>query len=222
MSGEATLSIHGEILLLHPDRAVIWPARRTVIVADTHFGKSSVFGHHGLAVPAGADELDRERLRRLIGTFDLQRLIVLGDFFHAPLAVEAVEACHLERWADSLAGIRIQVIAGNHDRGISSGWRGPLEWIDGEHAEAPFRFVHDAAVQSGADRPFSLSGHVHPVVAIRALRKRALRVPVFWLREQGLVLPSFGVFTGGHRINPGPGERVYAISPDRVVPFPGR
>ncbi len=218
----AALTVRGETLLLHPERAVIWPRRRAAIVADTHFGKSSVFGRNGLAVPGGADETDRRRLTRLANAFDIRRLIVLGDFLHAPLDEGSQEALDMEAWIASLAGIRVQVIAGNHDRGISSGWRGSIDWIAGEHVEAPFRFVHDDSQNHFGDTcaAFCISGHTHPVITLKGLRKRYTRVPVFWLREQGLVLPSFGLFTGGFSISPAPGERVFAVSPERVVSFP--
>lgn len=221
MSAEP-LEICGETLLLHPDRAVIWPRLHAAIVADTHFGKSSVFGRNGLAVPAGTDEADRTRLSRLVDAFGLRRLIVLGDFLHQPLDPGSQEALDMERWSKSLAGIRIQVIAGNHDRGISSGWRGSIDWIAGDYVETPFRFVHDDSRPDSRDAraAFSLSGHTHPVISLKGLRKRSARVPVFWLRQHGLVLPSFGLFTGGYLISPVTGERVFAVSPDKVVPFP--
>ncbi len=221
MSAEP-LEICGETLLLHPDRAVIWPRLRAAIVADTHFGKTGVFGRNGLAVPGGTDEADRARLSRIVDAFDIRRLIFLGDFLHAPLDPGSQEALALERWSAALADIRIQVIAGNHDRGISSGWRGSIEWIAGEYALAPFRFVHDDSRPNSRKPPaaFSLSGHTHPVISLKGLRKRSARVPVFWLRQQGLVLPSFGAFTGGYVISPAPGERVFAVSPDKVVSFP--
>jgi DNA ligase-associated metallophosphoesterase len=213
--------VRGEELLLHPDRAVIWPRIGAVIVADTHFGKSSVFNRHGLAVPAGTDEMDQERLTRLLTTSGSRRLIVLGDFLHAPIDATSEDARNLERWSRSLSGVHIQVIAGNHDRGVSRGWRGSIDWIDGAHVEPPFCFVHESeqAVSTGADA-FLMSGHVHPVIRIRALRKQSARAAAFWLRREGLVLPSFGLFTGGQLISPGPGEQVFAVSPDAVVPFP--
>jgi uncharacterized protein len=223
MTVAVPLAICGESLLLHPGRAVIWPRCRAAIVADTHFGKSSVFGRNGVAVPAGTDDVDRARLTRLIADFDIRRLIVLGDFLHAPLQADSQEARDMEMWKASLAGVEITVIAGNHDRGISSGWRGSIDWIAGEHVEPPFRFVHDASqTPSAGGACFSLSGHVHPVVALKGLRKRAARVPVFWLRAQGLVLPSFGSFTGGYLIVPTQGEQVFAVSPERVIAFPAR
>ena len=45
--GTVSLQIKGEQLLLHPERAVVWSRLKTVIVADTHFGKSSYFARHG-------------------------------------------------------------------------------------------------------------------------------------------------------------------------------
>jgi uncharacterized protein len=224
MSVVFSQDICGETLLLHPERAVIWPRLRTAIVADTHFGKSSVFGRNGFAVPAGTDDADRARLTRLVAEFGVRRLIVLGDFLHAPLDLESQEARDMEMWTASLGGIEIRVIAGNHDGGIARGWRGSIDWIAGEHTEPPFRFVHDAsrAPSAGGSASFCLSGHIHPVVALKGLRKRAARVPVFWLRAHGMVLPSFGLFTGGYLIAPAQGEQVFAVSSERVIPFPAR
>ena len=96
MSAAATIRIRGETLILHPDRALIWPNRATAVVADTHFGKSSVFGRAGIAVPAGSDEADRARLTQLIATHGIRRLVVLGDFLHAPLESDSAEAAALQ------------------------------------------------------------------------------------------------------------------------------
>ena len=222
MSAETSLSVCGEELLLVGDRAVIWARSRAVIVADTHFGKSSVFNRHGVAVPAGTDERDRARLTHLLHRFGARRLLILGDFMHEPLDPDSQEALDLERWTRSLGGIKIQVIAGNHDRGVSRGWRGSIEWITGDHFEAPFRFVHDMSKLSASCDTFSLSGHLHPVIALKGLRKTSARVPAFWLRKSGLILPSFGSFTGGFLVAPTEGERVFAVSPEQVVPFPVR
>ena len=219
----ASITVRGEQLLLHPDRAVIWPRAAAVVVADTHFGKSSVFNRNGLAVPAGTDVLDQQRLTRLLTTTDSRRLIVLGDFLHAPIDAASEDAQNLERWSRSLPGVHIQVIAGNHDRGISRGWRGSIDWIASTLTELPFCFVHDCNKAAGVgSETFLMSGHIHPVIRLRSLRKRAARAAAFWLRHEGLVLPSFGMFTGGQLIRPSPGEQVFAVTPDSVVPFPAR
>jgi len=218
--GTATVEVQGEILRLHPDRAVIWPRLRTVIVADTHFGKTGHFGRHGIAVPAGTDEADRERLNRLMLTTGARRLIILGDFLHAPLAPGSRDALDLESWARGLEPAMIHVVAGNHDAGAREPWCDRLHWWERELLDPPFRFIHNADHVGPDARPlFALSGHVHPVVRLRNLPKRAPRIPVFWQRAAGLVLPSFGLFTGGYAVTRRAGERVFAAGPIGVVPF---
>jgi DNA ligase-associated metallophosphoesterase len=220
--GTVSLLVDDETLILHPQRAVLWPLRGTVIVADTHFGKSSHFARHGIAVPAGSDESDRERLSQLLRTARADRLIVLGDFLHAALEPGSRESSDLEQWVAELsASVEMHVVAGNHDRGTSSStWTG-LRWWEREFVDPPFRFIHDVqrARQSNAAPLFSLSGHVHPVVRLRELGKRSMRVPVFWRRAADLILPSFGVFTGGFAVSPQQGERMFAVGPSGVVPL---
>jgi DNA ligase-associated metallophosphoesterase len=225
----AAITVHGETLWLHPQRAVLWPARRTVIVADTHFGKSALFGRHGVAVPAGSDQHDRERLSGLVREIGAARLLILGDFLHAPLDAGCQEALDLQAWADATQVAEIRVIAGNHDRGRSCGWRAPLQWQPQDLLEPPFRFTHDADAGAAADGVagdetrgaalFTMSGHIHPVVRLAGLRKHAPRVPVFWQRPAGLVLPSFGSFTGGYAVRPGTADHVFAVGPESVVRF---
>jgi len=211
-----SLTIEGEDLLLHPGRAVLWPRRKTVIVADTHFGKSSFFGRHGIAVPGGSDDEDRARLCRLITDSSAERLIILGDFLHAPVAPESREARDLDAWSRNLAPVHIMVIAGNHDRRAQRLWQW-IAWRDIELLESPFRFTHEAVHRQASEQVFTLSGHTHPVMRLRAPRRPGLRVPVFWQRSAGLVLPSFGAFTGGFAVRPKPDEHIFAIGPTAVA-----
>lgn len=215
----AAVTIGGEDLWLHPERAVIWPARRTVIVADTHFGKSALFGQHGVAVPAGSDQRDRERLSELVRAAQACRLLVLGDFVHAPLAADSRDAQDLASWIDGMSKTEVRVIAGNHDRGMRRGWRMPGNWQDQDLHEPPFCFTHDAGRASRRDTLYTLSGHIHPVVRLTGMRKLGARVPIFWQRPSGLVLPSFGMFTGGYVVRPAADDRVFAVGSERVVRF---
>lgn len=215
--GTTSIIVRGEQLLLHPHRAVPWPRRKAVIVADTHFGKSSFFGRHGIAVPAGSDVEGRARLSRLLRGSQAEFLFVLGDFLHAPIALNSRDGLELESWARDLAPAQVIVIAGNHDRGAK-----PLSsilWRQGELLEPPFRLIHEAGPREEQDEHFTLSGHIHPVMKLRS-SKRALRVPVFWHRPSGLALPSFGAFTGGYPVRAALGERLYAVGPDSVTPMP--
>jgi DNA ligase-associated metallophosphoesterase len=214
--GTVTLMVHGEELLLHPERAVLWARRKTVIVADTHFGKSSYLSRNGIAVPTGTDESDRDRLTRLVLESNAERLIILGDFLHAPIDCDSQDALDLAAWAKALVPAQIEVVVGNHDRGAPERWTSRISWRRGVWPEPPFVFVHDATDARAAGLAlFTMSGHIHPIV-----RLRGMRVPVFWQRATGLVLPSFGQFTGGFPVSVATTDQVFAAGPSGVVRIP--
>ncbi|WP_428311422.1 ligase-associated DNA damage response endonuclease PdeM [Hydrocarboniphaga sp.] len=206
------VTLAGESLLLDRDRAMFWPRRRTLIVADVHLGKGSAFRRAGVAIPSGSTRDDLERLSALIETYAAERLLVLGDLFHAPLLAS-------EPWLDDVDAFRlrhsqldISVIRGNHDRvdGVPQRWR--LNW-QVQLSEPPLLFMHDAQPSSLGH---ALGGHLHPVTSLRSGGDR-LRLPVFWLRERVAVLPSFGAFTGGYPIRAEAGDRVIAVTPERLI-----
>lgn len=226
--GTLELRLRGELLRLHPDRALSWPARRTLVVADIHFGKDDVFRRAGLAIPEGAAAEDLARLTRLLEATACERLVVLGDFVHG--AVEDGDAfpARFAPWRRRHRELAIDVVLGNHDRSLRDpdrdDWTTGLRWHAQALHEGPFDLVHDGddapAIAAGPDRGgaprFALSGHVHPVTRLPVPGGRALRVPVFWQRAAGLVLPSFGRFTGGQLVRPGPDERLLVSGPTRV------
>jgi len=219
------LQVRGEELLLHADRAVLWPRLRTVIVADTHFGKSGYFGRHGIAIPAGTDEADRARLQRLLSDSRASRLVILGDFLHSPSIEGSEDSERLKAWVAAVGSrVEMHVVAGNHDRGGI--WTPPeaLHWWSESWRDPPFRFVHEAPTPPSGDpdAPFTLSGHLHPVVRLRNGPKSTMRVPILWQRPAGLVLPSFGSFTGGFAVRAVAGDRLFAVAPgSSVVPLEG-
>src|SRR4051794_23394308 len=82
-SGCLAIEVWGEQLQLHPDRVVIWPRHRSLIIADPHFGKDDTFRRAGIAVPSGPAIADLQRLTALLAATGCERLVVLGDFVHA-------------------------------------------------------------------------------------------------------------------------------------------
>ena len=60
-----SLVLEGEELWLLADRAVYWPARRCLLIADAHFGKASASRSLGQPVPQGTTTENLARLERL-------------------------------------------------------------------------------------------------------------------------------------------------------------
>ncbi len=52
----------GERVQLYAERALYWPAGRTLFVADVHLGKTAAFRAGGVALPGGATAANLERL----------------------------------------------------------------------------------------------------------------------------------------------------------------
>lgn len=207
------IDIAGETLLLDAQRAMLWPRRRTLIVADVHLGKASAFRRAGVAVPSGSTRDDLARLAALIAAHRAERLLVLGDLFHAPLLADEPWLAHVDRFRSAHAALDIAVVRGNHDRiaGVPASWA--IGWHEPALVEGPFAFMHEAAPSA---QGYALGGHVHPVVTLRGARDK-LRLPVFWLRETHGLLPSFGAFTGGYEIRADRGDRVIAATADGLI-----
>ena len=207
-----------ERLLLTGERAVIWPAERIAFVADVHLGKESVFRRHGLAVPDGPTGSNLSRLSEVVRRHACRRVIVLGDFMHAPPGRDDTWPASVTSWLDQHDGVEMEVVAGNHDR-ASGRLRldRRIRWHAGPLTIDPFVLTHEPARPA---RGFAICGHVHPVVRLRVGAER-LRAPAYWYRGDSAVLPAFGRFTGGHAIRPGRGDRVWLVDDGAVVEWPG-
>ena len=53
MSDRLALTLAGETVWLHGDRALFYPEEGALLVADTHFGKGAFLRRQGLALPGG-------------------------------------------------------------------------------------------------------------------------------------------------------------------------
>ncbi len=210
-----TLQVHDHLLTLLPEKALILDS--TLILADTHFGKSASFRARGIPVPEGDTAQDTGRILVLLDRHRPERLVIAGDFLHAP---EGKSPAVLESLAHFFSRLECEthLVLGNHDHRA-----GPLprDWPVTVHeslALGALTIVHDPAEAPGDE--FSICGHLHPVARIKDGVNTGFRTPCFWLREMSLILPSFGTFTGGAIAHPADGERIFAPLHDRVVEIP--
>ncbi len=212
-TGQVDLELAGEWLCLRADHSVFWPARRTLFVADTHFGKSGVFRRQGMSVPSGTTDADLARLEAAIAETQARRLIILGDFVHAPPAADEPWLARFAAWRAQHSHVEIMVTRGNHDRVKTLPMALDIDWQPGARHEAPFVCQHEP----GADeRGPVLAGHIHPVVRLRA-GSETLRLPAFWRHADGLMLPAFCSFAGGGRIEPAAGDQLFVIGDNEVI-----
>lgn len=207
------LQVAGEALLLLPEKAIYWPRERMLIIADIHFGKAAAFRALGVPVPRGTTSENLAGLDALVACHEARQVAFLGDFLHARAAHASSTQLAMLAWRQRHPDLALTLVRGNHDlhAGDPAAALG-MVLVDEPHAIGPFAFCH----HPGVDAPgYGLAGHVHPVYVL-ATRFDALRLPCFVVGTQGLILPSFGAFTGGHAVKPGPGDRIYVTSGDAV------
>jgi DNA ligase-associated metallophosphoesterase len=208
-----------DILLLQ-GRAALLPTSRTLLVADLHLGKAATFRRAGIPVPEGSAQRDLKRLAQLVREHDVRRLVVLGDLFHAKGGCTPQVFAEFAALRARMADTEVVLVLGNHDRAVgrlpaSLGIDACLPSLD----EPPFHFVHEPATGvAGPDRHlFTIAGHLHPTVSIRSPSGDRLADRCFVAEPSVLVLPAFGSFTGGHRVDPTEGMRLWIARDDGVV-----
>jgi DNA ligase-associated metallophosphoesterase len=211
----ALVTVAGEELALLPERAVFWPRRRTLLVADPHFGKAASFRALGVPVPRGTTADATARLDALIARLALERIDFLGDFLHAREGRNAETFAALASWRATHAAIAMRIVRGNHDR--RAGDPPPevgISCVDGPVFETPFALAHHPVGVAGA---YVLAGHVHPCAVLVGPARLRERLPCFWIGAEVAVLPAFGEFTGCAEVQPREGDEVWVVAGDSVV-----
>jgi DNA ligase-associated metallophosphoesterase len=181
------LFFHGETLHLLPSGGLFWPARKLLCVSDLHLGKSERLARRGGSLlPPYETQATLEKLDRDLEMTRAVTVICLGDSFDDLAALDGLEDSARLWLARLMAGRDWTWITGNHDPG-------PIE-IGGTHrAEVsllPFTFRHIAQPEAKAE----ISGHYHPKARLAGQSK-----PCFLADAARLILPAYGVYTGGLR-----------------------
>jgi DNA ligase-associated metallophosphoesterase len=215
MSDTAASIVAGEELLLLAERAVYWPRREMLLIADPHFGKAASFRALGVRAPVGTTATSLERISRLIADHDPKRLVFLGDFLHAREGRTAETFATLAAWRATHATLEVWLVRGNHDRraGDPPGEVG-IECVDGPVIDPPFALTHHPIAVMGQ---YVLAGHIHPCATLRGAARQRERLPCFWFGADVGVLPAFGELTGCASIDPSRGDSVWAVAGDRVI-----
>ena len=211
----SVVEIAGERLLLLPEKAVYWPARQMLIIADIHFGKAASFRAQGIPVPRGTTTENLLGLDALIEAHGARHVVFLGDFLHARAAHASSTQQAMLAWRQSRPGLRLTLVRGNHDKHAGD----PaavldIELVDEPHMVGPFAFCHhpDLDLRAGG---YALAGHVHPAWVL-ATRFDSLRLPCFVVGSERMILPSFGSFTGGHVVRREAGDAIFVTSGEAV------
>lgn len=205
------VEIAGEMMRLDHRRALYWPRRRWLMIADLHLGKASLMRQSGAALPRGTTTTDLARLDAVIADHAPERLLVLGDLVHGNDRKDADWLATLAQWRGSNPSLELTLVAGNHDRHMPLHALGfdVLVELDAD----PFHLAHVPCTHADLH---VLAGHVHPAATVRDSRLRH-RLPAFWVGPRRTILPAFGALTGLAPIDAAIDDHVYALTPGGVL-----
>lgn len=214
----AVFSIATDTFELLPERALWWPAARTLFIADPHFGKAATYRALGQPVPAGTTGKTLEMLDRALVRTNPLRLVVLGDFLHARQSHTASVISALQAWRSRWTALACVLVRGNHDDRAGD----PPAQLGFDIHDEPWMLDGVACMHIPPDTPpegarYVLAGHVHPVSVIRGRGHDQLRLPCFDMGPNVGVLPAFGAFTGGWEVPARAGHTLGLVAGDTVL-----
>lgn len=214
-AGAEILNWCGEELVLLPQRALWWPARQALFIADPHFGKAATFRAANVPMPDGT-AADLARLDELLEQCRPQTLFILGDLLHARAGRCDTMFATVAHWRRHHRDLSIQLILGNHDRHAGlppSDWN--IECVPEPLDLAPFQLWHHPPF---GPQP-ALAGHLHPKFK-RNLAGDRVVAPCFLLRAGTLILPAFSSFVDSLAVEPQAGDDYYVIAGDALAHLP--
>lgn len=214
MAPELPITLAGETVHLLGARAMYWPARHGLLIADLHLGKADLFRRAGIGLPRGGTQDDLEQLGRLLQQHDVRQLWILGDVLHGA-AHRAAWYRQWQGWREHHPDLWIGALEGNHDRVLPKADLG-IELLGERVQEGPFLLRHAPQPHPGLH---VLCGHLHPLARLPGMQRRW---PAFSLRERLTILPAFSRFTAGIAPVMDAGERLVACVEDQAIALPAR
>ncbi|WP_131537167.1 ligase-associated DNA damage response endonuclease PdeM [Pedobacter nototheniae] len=209
-----TITCQGEELILDKERALYLPKYQLLAISDLHLGKSAHFRQAGLQVPSTISNTDLQRLGTLIEKYKPTTLLTNGDMFHHGLNTDID---NFYDWKKQYQNLKFLLVKGNHDKLSTNNYADlGIEIHEPSFCLGPFCFIHDVPKHT-SEELYSITGHVHPGVSIIGKAKQRLKFPCFYFGNKHAILPAFSLFTGLYSVKPKVNERIFAVTPDKVI-----
>ena len=211
----ANIVIRDEQLFLLPEKAIYWPSKKMLLIADLHIGKSGHFQKNGIPVPSDTVHQDLKVIEELLDQLPIEQIVIVGDLFHSESNAEWQP---FETWRTRNSHVSMQLVMGNHEI-LPEKYYQVLDLETCEYlSEGPFLFVHDTSHQYDLfSDQYRIGGHVHPAIRMRGKGRQSFKFSCFYFADDFALLPAFGSFTGNYLVKPKEGEKTFAIVEKRVI-----
>lgn len=192
MRGGSALPIGfaGETVLLDPAGVLFFEQLGALVVSDLHLEKGSSFARRRQYLPPYDTGATLTRLAALVDKYDPSIVISLGDSFHDDDASHRLGIDAINMISSLAKNRRLIWITGNHDPSAP-------DHLPGETAtEIAVGNMVMRHIPLAGESGFEVAGHLHPCASIR-LRGKRVRRACFASDGKRMIMPSFGVLTGG-------------------------
>ncbi|MCB8835980.1 ligase-associated DNA damage response endonuclease PdeM [Aurantimonas sp. VKM B-3413] len=211
----------GMHVVCDPSGTLYAPSDDLLVVSDLHLEKGAAFARRGMLLPPYDTAATLALLEAALVRYRPRSVVCLGDSFHDRTGAALMPAIFREPLQAMMRRRDWIWIAGNHDPEPPTGLGGET------HAE----IAVGALTLRHEPRPGAVSGevagHLHPVAKVSG-RGRSVRSACFATDGRRMILPSFGVTTGGlnvldrafHGLFEVARAKAYVIGRARIYPIP--
>ncbi|WP_143348396.1 ligase-associated DNA damage response endonuclease PdeM [Ensifer adhaerens] len=182
--------INGVTAICDPLGSLYLPETGTLVVSDLHLEKGSAFARRGMLLPPYDTLATLRVLEAAITRHDPKLVISLGDNFHDRVGSAVMPDAFRHMIAAMAHGREWVWINGNHDPDGAFGLPG-ASMDELRHAGLIFRHEPKRGEAIG-----EIAGHLHPAATV-VRRERAVRRACFATDGTRMLMPAFGVTTGG-------------------------
>nr|WP_242067794.1 ligase-associated DNA damage response endonuclease PdeM [Cyclobacterium marinum] len=198
------------------EKAIWLEQENALLLADTHFGKAAHFRKAGIPVPESIHLDDFHRISNLLDKTSASTVIFLGDLFHS----ESNESWFtLLEFIELFPQLNFHLVMGNHDILPETLYQGStLKIHKGNLLLGNLILSHEPqkGLQKGS---LNICGHIHPGIVIRKSSIQKFRLPAFYYKNNTLIMPAFGQFTGLYSMDLKTAECVMVATPEKVIPI---
>ncbi|KQT86363.1 ligase-associated DNA damage response endonuclease PdeM [Aurantimonas sp. Leaf443] len=184
------VQVNGEAVTCDPTGVIVCPEHDLLVVSDLHLEKGAAFARRGMMLPPYDTAATLALLGAALARHAPRRVVALGDSFHDRAGAGLMPAPYREALAGLMAGRDWIWIAGNHDPEPPAGLGGETM------TEVAFGGLTLRHEPSPHPRAGEIAGHLHPVARVSG-NGRSVRGACFASDGTRMVMPSFGVTTGG-------------------------
>ena len=186
-----TINFNKQKFQISKEGVLFWFEKKIAIISDLHLEKGTGYAPTGQFLPPYDSEETLTKLFNLTKQHDIKKIILLGDTFHDKNALSRMSKKVTSLFKNLLNKYEVIFVLGNHEDNMEFE---NITFFD-EYVLDGIHFIHQASKKN----IYQISGHYHPIATVRTGSKK-ITGKCFIQLKYNLILPSFGVYTGGLNI----------------------